>query len=244
MTLAVSAWFSPQPERERARAGVREIEKERERGERGKGSWPLDHKSISCQLNSECFACSSVSSLQACSEGRDKKKGQEKEQCRRGRGQGAERCLPESGINFITCLFMGSCPNWVNIDNAQTQQPAKEAKGEGARAEQRGVTRERVGKGAGDEIDGSSSQRSSSSQRQQTFLVLGHSRASWHLLHGCNSFLVSVTGCHFRLHASFPTSLTPPPPCAVTLACNNCNDSLPSHRNYANLSELIVYASF
>lgn len=36
--------------------------------------------------------------------------------------------MPESGINFITCLFMGSCPNWVNIDNAQTQQPAKKGR--------------------------------------------------------------------------------------------------------------------
>lgn len=45
-----------------------------------------------------------------------------------GERQGEERCLPESGINFITCLFMGSCPNWVNIDNAQTQQPAKKGR--------------------------------------------------------------------------------------------------------------------
>lgn len=42
------------------------IEEQEREGEREQGRWPLDHKSISCQLNSECFACSSVCSLQAC----------------------------------------------------------------------------------------------------------------------------------------------------------------------------------
>lgn len=50
-------------------ARIEEQEKRRQR-EREQGRWPLDHKSISCQLNSECFACSSVCSLQACSKER------------------------------------------------------------------------------------------------------------------------------------------------------------------------------
>lgn len=60
---------------------------------------------------------------------------------RQGRGVsgvvGAGRSMPESGINFITCLFMGSCPNWVNIDNAQTQSAEEGGRKEGAAAEEK-----------------------------------------------------------------------------------------------------------
>jgi len=125
-------------------------------------------------------------------------------------------CNPaKSGINFITFLFMASCPNWVNIDNAQMQTQRRKTK---EKKEERRCSRKRC-------------------MRQDRWQQLLDWLAGW-----LNATRTST--CHLAPSSQFISGVgyaaTSGCQLPVTLGRNNC---IVAFCNYANLSELIVYGS-
>lgn len=78
---------------------------------------PLDHKSISCQLNWNALLVARSSKEEQCFPQLERHRHRDSH---RHRDTETRRSCIAWHINFITCLFMANYPNWVSIDNGRS----------------------------------------------------------------------------------------------------------------------------